>query len=483
LADELSEKCAVAGVWGSDQAAHLTATMLEALQHRGQDATGIVTQAGDGKLLRHVELGLVADVFTEEVLTGLKGSVAMGHNRYATSSGASSFEHIQPFADARMNWALAHNGNLSVVDPLAGFLRQKRLAGLELLNDSGMIHAAVGLYLRSGSGVAEAIEHVFPLLTGAFSCVAMHEGKMVAFRDTCGIRPLSYGRLPGGGYAVASETRALDTIGVTDQKDVLPGQVIVIGRSGVQAHQVAKPNPKLDIFELVYFARGDSRLYGRLVEDVRYDFGVQLAREQPLEGDPESIIVVPVPRSAVSAAEGYAKQSGLKYAEGIARSNRLRTFIKPDQEARKQAVREKLVPDPAVLAGKRVVLVEDSIVRGTTLGVLIEMLREAGALEIHVRISAPPVRFPNFYGINMPSQAELVAHGRTVQEICELIGADSLGYLSVQGMLAATRRAPESFDVSVFTGEYPVDIGDHRSEITKDDAQIFQSGANVKYLV
>jgi amidophosphoribosyltransferase len=345
-----------------------------------------------------------------------------------------------------------------------------------------MIHAAIGYYLQQGSGVAEAIEQVFPLLVGAFSCVALHAGKLVAFRDARGIRPLSYGRLPSGGYAVASETRALDALGATEQKDVLPGQVIIIDETGVAVRQLAKPNPKLDIFELVYFARGDSRLYGRVVEDIRYDFGVQLAREQPLAGDLESTIVVPVPNSAVSAAEGYAKESGLRYVEGITRSNRLRTFIKPDQEARKQAVREKLVPDPAVLNGKRVVLIEDSIVRGTTLGVLIEMLREAGAAEIHVRISSPPVRFPNFYGINMPSQAELVAHGRTVEDICELIGANSLGYLSVAGMLRATRRPPESFDISVFTGEYPVDIGKHYGEITQNDIAL-RSGANVNFLV
>ena len=468
LAAELSEKCAVAGVWGSATAAKQTAIMLEELQHRGQDATGIVTRDNKGELLRHVELGLVANAYSEATLKSLEGGVAIGHNRYATSGGASDFEHIQPFADAETNWALAHNGNLSVIEPLIGFLTQKNVAGLALMNDSGMIHAAVSHYLQLGSGVAESIEYVFPLLTGAFSCVAMHRGKLVAFRDACGIRPLSYGRLPGGGYAVASETRALDALGATNQKDVLPGQVIVIDETGVQTLQVAKPNPKLDIFEVVYFSRGDSRLYGRVVEDIRYDFGAQLAREQPIGGDAKSIIVVPVPRSAISAAEGYAKASGLPYAEGIKRSSRLRTFIKPDQEARKQAVREKLVPDPVVLNGKRVVLIEDSIVRGTTLGVLIEMLKEAGAAEVHVRISSPPVRFPNFYGINMPSQAELIAYGRTTEEVCSLIGADSLGYLSLEGMLRATHRAPESFDVSVFTGEYPVDIGMHRQEIITD---------------
>jgi amidophosphoribosyltransferase len=481
FADELSEKCAVAGVWGSEDAARMTAVMLEALQHRGQDATGIVARSGEGKLLRHVQLGLVKDAYPEEVLTGLAGTVAVGHNRYATSGVASDFEHIQPFADAGADWVLAHNGNLSVVDPLFEHLKRNDTPGLELMNDSGMMHAAIGRHLQAGSGVAEAMGCVFPILTGAFSCVGMHGGRLVAFRDACGIRPLSYGRLPGGGYAVASETRALDVVGATGQQDVLPGQVVVIDETGVHVTVLARANPKLDIFELVYFARGDSRLYGRLVEDVRYDFGVQLAREQPLEGDKDSIIVVPVPRSANSAAEGYAKESGLRYAEGIQRANRLRTFIKPDQDARRQAVREKLVPDPAVLSGKRVVLVEDSIVRGTTLGVLIEMLREAGAAEIHVRISAPPVRYPNFYGINMPSQTELVAHGRTIGEICQLIGADSLGYLSVEGMLAATKRAPESFDTSVFTGEYPVDIGENRSGIARADTRIAMG--DVKYLV
>ena len=475
FADKLAEKCAVAGVWGNEGATRMTATMLEALQHRGQDATGIVVRNSEGKLLRHVKLGLVADAYPEETLAGLGGMVAVGHNRYATSGVASDFEHIQPFADAGTDFVLAHNGNLSVVDPLRDFLEQKNTPGLELMNDSGMMHAAICHYLQAGSGAVEAVVQVFPILTGAFSCVAMHEGKLVAFRDRCGIRPLSYGRLPGGGYAVASETRALDMLGATEQTDVLPGQVIVIDEAGVSKRTLAKASPKLDIFELVYFARGDSRLYGRLVEDVRYDFGVQLAREQPLKGNAESIIVVPVPRSANSAAEGYAKQSGLRYVEAINRSSRLRTFIKPDQNARRQAVREKLVPDPAALNGKRVVLVEDSIVRGTTLGVLIEMLREARAAEIHVRISAPPVRFPNFYGINMPSQQELIAHGRTVEEVCELIGADSLGYLSVEGMLTATKRAPEAFDTSVFTGEYPVDIGVHRDQIVKSDARIFQS--------
>jgi amidophosphoribosyltransferase len=478
-ADKLSEKCAVAGVWGDENAVRLTVTMLEALQHRGQDATGVVARDDRGAMLRHVQLGLVASAYPDTVLDAVRGKVAIGHNRYATSSGASDFEHIQPFADARTNWALAHNGNLSVVEPLVDFLVSKNIPGVDLLNDSGMMHAAVSHYLQAGSGVAEAIAQVFPILTGAFSCVAMHEGKLVAFRDACGIRPLSYGKLPSGGYVVASETRALDAIGATEQKDIAPGQVVVIDEAGVSKWQVATSDPKLDIFEVVYFARGDSRLYGRVVEDIRYDFGAQLAREQPLCGDTANTIVVPVPRSAISAAEGFAKESGLPYAEGIMRSNRLRTFIKPDQDARKRAVREKLLPDPTILRGKRVVLIEDSIVRGTTLGVLIEMLREAGAAEVHVRISSPPVRFPNFYGINMPSQAELVAYGRTVEQVSELIGADSLGYLSVDGMLAATRRDPKMFDTSVFTGEYPIDIGVHQEKITVHEVAVHQPRAKI----
>jgi len=466
---ELSEKCAVAGVWGSDNAAKLTAIMLEELQHRGQDATGIVTQDGKGELLRHVKLGLVAAAYSEATLQSLEGKVAIGHNRYATSGGASDFEHIQPFADAKTNWALAHNGNLSVIDPLVDFLVSKNVSGVELLNDSGMIHAAASYYLQAGSGVAKAVEDIFPLLIGAFSCVAIHDGKLVAFRDACGIRPLSYGKLPNGGYALASETRALDALGATDQTDIMPGQLVVYSDTGIETMQIVQPNPKLDIFELVYFARGDSRLYGRTVEDMRYDFGAQLARERPFYGDAANCVVVPVPRSAISAAKGYAKVSGIRYVDGIARLSRLRTFIKPDQDARRQAVREKLIPDSSVLNGRKVVLIEDSIVRGTTLGVLIEMLREAGTIEIHVRISSPPVRFPNFYGINMPSQAELIAHGRTIEGIRSAIGADSLGYLSVEGMLMATKCPPESFDVSVFTGQYPVDIGAHQQEIITDN--------------
>jgi len=304
----------------------------------------------------------------------------------------------------------------------------------------------------------------YPLFVGAFSCVAICEGKLLAFRDGHGIRPLSYGKLPGGGYAVASETRALDALGAVEQTDIGPGELLIVDKDGARTVAVVEPTPKLDIFELVYFARGDSRLCGRVVEDIRRDFGAQLARECPVEGE---AIVVPVPRSAVSAAEGYAQVSGHTYADGIDRANRLRTFIRPDQESRKMAVRQKLIPKPEVLGGKRVVLIEDSIVRGTTLGVLVAMLREAGASEVHVRISSPPVLYPNFYGINMPSQSELIAHGRTVNDVCEKIGADSLGYLSVEGMLEATGQSANTFDTSVFTGEYPIDIGDHQKEIMR----------------
>jgi amidophosphoribosyltransferase len=466
MTGELSEKCAVAGVWGDVRAARMTRVMLEALQHRGQDATGIVAQDANGATQRHAALGLVATAYSETILDGLTGSVAIGHNRYATSSGARDLGHMQPFVDSHIHWSLAHNGNLSVIDPLVEFLGEKDMPELDALNDSGMIHAVIGHYLQTGSDIADAVTHVYPLLIGAFSCVAIENGKLIAFRDSCGIRPLSYGRLPSGGYAVASETRALDALDATEQADVLPGQLIIIDEAGVHTQTIAAAMPKLDIFELVYFARGSSRMCGRVIEDIRHDFGTQLARECPLEDAGDTTIVVPVPRSAIPAAQGYALESGLEYVEGIQRTSRLRTFIRPNQESRKQAVREKLVPDSEALRGKRVVLVEDSIVRGTTLGVLIQMVREAGASEVHVRISSPPVKFPNFYGINMPSQQELVAHGRTNEEICDLIGADSLGYLSVSGMLEATRCAPNSFDTSVFTGEYPVDIGMHRDTIT-----------------
>ncbi|QQG51027.1 MAG: amidophosphoribosyltransferase [Candidatus Saccharibacteria bacterium] len=458
---QLTEKCAVAGVWGSAVAAEKTRDMLEALQHRGQDATGVVTL--NGGMSRYVELGLVADAYPQAVLEELVGDIAIGHNRYATSSHAHDLEHVQPFADEDAQWALAHNGNLSVTKPLVEFLNEKNVA-IDDLNDSGMMHAAIGWYLRAGSSMEDAVAKSYPLFVGAFSCVAICEGKLLAFRDGHGIRPLSYGKLPGGGYAVASETRALDALGAVEQADIGPGELLVVDENGARTVAIVEPTPKLDIFELVYFARGDSRLCGRVVEDIRRDFGAQLARECPVEGE---AIVVPVPRSAVSAAEGYAQVSGHVYADGIERANRLRTFIRPDQESRKMAVRQKLIPKPEVLGGKRVVLIEDSIVRGTTLGVLVAMLREAGASEVHVRISSPPVLYPNFYGINMPSQSELIAHGRTVNDVCEKIGADSLGYLSVEGMLQATGQPADTFDTSVFTGEYPIDIGDHQNEITR----------------
>lgn len=447
-------------MWGSAAAAEKTRDMLEALQHRGQDATGIVTL--NGGMSRYVELGLVADAYPQAVLEELVGDIAIGHNRYATSSRAHDLEHVQPFADEDAQWALAHNGNLSVIKPLVEFLNEKKVAVGDL-NDSGMIHAAIGWYLAAGISIEEAIAKSYPLFVGAFSCVAIYDGKLLAFRDGHGVRPLSYGKLPGGGYAVASETRALDALGASEQMDIAPGELLVVDENGARTVAIVEPTPKLDVFELVYFARGDSRLCGRVVEDIRRDFGAQLARECPVEGE---AIVVPVPRSAVSAAEGYAQVSGHVYADGIERANRLRTFIRPDQESRKMAVREKLIPKPEVLDGKRVVLVEDSIVRGTTLGVLVAMLREAGASEVHVRISSPPVLYPNFYGINMPSQSELIAHGRTVHEVCEKIGADSLGYLSVEGMLQATGQPANMFDTSVFTGNYPIDIGEHKNDIS-----------------
>jgi amidophosphoribosyltransferase len=460
---QLTEKCAVAGVWGNAAAAEKTRDMLEALQHRGQDATGIVTL--NGGMSRYVELGLVADAYPQAVLEELVGDIAIGHNRYATSSRAHDLEHVQPFANEDVQWALAHNGNLSVIKPLVDFLNEKGVPDIDAMNDSGMMHAAIAWYLGAGFNAEDAIAKSYPLFVGAFSCVAICQGKLLAFRDGHGIRPLSYGKMPGGGYAVASETRALDALGAVGQTDVASGELLVVGGDGVRTVAIVEPTPKLDIFELVYFARGDSRLYGRVVEDIRRDFGAQLARECPVEGE---AIVVPVPRSAVSAAEGYAQVSGHVYADGIERANRLRTFIRPDQESRKMAVRQKLIPKPNVnvLGGKRVVLVEDSIVRGTTLGVLVAMLREAGASEVHVRISSPPVLYPNFYGINMPSQSELIAYGRTVNEVCEKIGADSLGYLSVEGMLQATGQPADMFDTSVFTGNYPIDIGEHKNDIS-----------------
>jgi amidophosphoribosyltransferase len=309
--------------------------------------------------------------------------------------------------------------------------------------------------MQKGAGLETAIKHAFPLFTGAFSCVAMTGRKLAAFRDSSGIRPLSIGKL-GGGYVVASETCALDTVGAQFVRHVRPGELLVADEHGLHSQQVVPGNLKLDIFELVYFARPDSMIEGCSVNEVRQNLGRELAREHPVEAD----IVVPVPDSAIPAAIGYAEASGVPFEMGLIKNRYIhRTFIRPTAALREQDLRMKLNPMPSALKGKRVVLLDDSIVRGTTTRKIAKMIYEAGAREVHIRISSPPVRYPDFYGINLPTQEELIAHNMTPDAIRDHLGVDSLGYLSYEGMIRATNKPADMFTTHCFDGNYPIPIG------------------------
>lgn len=459
--DELREKCGVFGVYGKGlDAARLTYFGLYALQHRGQESSGI--SASDGAIIRtHKAMGLVAQVYTEENLEALVGSMAIGHNRYATSGG-SFHEHTQPFIDDEGNFVLAHNGNLPRVDKLIEFLKSKNIP-TEGYNDSGLMHAAVLYYLKSGLSLEESIEKAFPLFTGAFSLLLMTRDKIAAVRDHFGIRPLCLGRI-NGGYIFASETCALDTVGATFERDIEPGEMVVIGKEGFKSHTLAKSAPKLDIFEFVYFSRPDSMLYGKRVHEVRKNLGKALAKEYPIKGD----VVIPVPDSSIPAAIGYAQASGIPFDFGLVKNRYIgRTFIMPDQKLRDRGVQMKLNPIEEVVKGKRVILIDDSIVRGTTSKKLVAMIREAGAKEVHLLSASPPVKYPDFYGIATPYQKDLIGAQMTVAEIQKFIGANTVRYLSYKGLIEAVGIPEEKFCTSCFTGKYPIDIGENAKHIKK----------------
>lgn len=457
----LGEKCGIFGVSGRGlEAARLTFYGLWALQHRGQESSGIVSS--DGKqLYRHTAHGLVANVYHEEDLEQLVGNLAIGHNRYSTSGGGEE-HHNQPIVNYEHNFAFAHNGNLPTWEKLEAFINDRGV-DIDKLNDSGMMAAAIGCYLDDKLSLEEAIIKAYPLFEGAFSAVAMDKNKLVAFRDHCGIRPLSIGKL-GEGYVIASETCAFDTVGAEFIRDVLPGELVVIDERGITSYQVVPGNQKLDIFEFVYFARPDSMLLGQRVNEVRQNFGIQLAKESKIEAD----VVVPVPDSGIPAAVGYANAMGIPFEAALIKNRYIhRTFIRPTNEMREHDLRMKLNPVPESLAGKRVVLFDDSIVRGTTMRHLVRMIKKAGAKEVHLMISSPPIRYPDFYGIDTPDQNDLIATKKTVEEIRDYMGADSLSYLSYDGMIEATGLPADVFSTSCFNGVYPIPIGQRSNEIVK----------------
>lgn len=457
--DKLTEKCGVFGTFGaSKEAARLAYYGLWALQHRGQESSGIAS-ADTKNIYDHSDFGLVANVYKDEDLSALHGHVSIGHNRYSTSGGRDAC-YNQPLINKDRTFAFAHNGNLPETHKLEKFLKKHKVS-TNTLNDSGMMAAAIEVYMQDGLTLEDAIEKSYPLFQGVFSALAMGKDRLVAFRDKFGIRPLSIAELDGG-YVVSSETCAYDTIGAKFIREIKPGELVVIDETGIKSRQVIEPEQKLDIFEFVYFARPDSTLMGRSVNKVREDFGIALAREYPVEAD----IVVPVPDSSVPAALGYSRESGLRFEMALVKNRYInRTFIRPTEELRNRDLTMKLNPVIQALKGKRVVLVDDSIVRGTTMKKVVKMLRGVGVKEIHLMISSPPVKYPDFYGINTPNQDDLIAAKMSVEEIRQYLGADTLGYLSFDGMVEATGLPADQFSTSCFTGVYPAPIGQRSDKI------------------
>ncbi len=462
MGSQLKEKCGIFGVYGKGfEAARLVHPGLWALQHRGQESSGIASSDGK-KIYLHKGMGLVAHVFGEEDLKKLVGFMAIGHNRYSTS-GDSIDLHAQPILERIKDnrfIALAHNGNLPSVKKLEEFLSSKKIS-MKGLNDSEMITKAIAFYMRDGLSLPDAIKKAYTLFTGVFCLLVMDAGKIVAVRDSFGIRPLCLGKL-NGGFIIASETCALDIVGAKFLREVRPGEMIVIDKKGLKSVQIEKGTQNLDVFEYVYFARPDSIILGKSVDQVRQNFGEELAKEYKINAD----IVIPVPDSAIPQALGYSKVSGIPYYPGLIKNRYInRTFISPEEHTRHRLVQLKLNPMKHILSGKRVIVIDDSIIRGTTSKQIIKMIRDAGAKEVHMLVSSPPYKFPDFYGINTPDQKELIAAVKNIKQIAKELGVDSLHYLSFKGLIKAVDLPLDVLCTSCFTGKYPVDIGERVKEV------------------
>ncbi len=451
------DECGVFGVWApGEEVAKLTFYGLYALQHRGQESAGIATSDGE-RIFVYKDMGLVSQVFTESDLATLTGSLAIGHCRYSTT-GSSTWNNAQPTLRATTHGtlALAHNGNLTNTGDLAEYLAKNHPDYKEHSNhattDSEIMTALIAA--QEGKNFESSALSVLPMLKGAFSLVFMDERTLYAARDRHGVRPLVIGKLDHG-WVVASESAALDIVGASFVREVEAGEFIAIDQDGLRSHKWAEATPKGCIFEYVYLARPDTAIAGRNVHATRVAVGERLALEHPVEAD----LVIPVPESGTPAAVGYARASGIPYGAGLVKNAYVgRTFIQPSQLIRQLGIRLKLNPLRDIIEGKRIVVVDDSIVRGNTQRALVRMLREAGALEIHVRISSPPVKWPCYYGIDFASRAELVAAGLEVEEIRRSIGADSLGYVSLEGLVEATTIAESKLCTACFTGVYPIEV-------------------------
>jgi amidophosphoribosyltransferase len=450
---EWGEECGVFGVFGCKDAAKLCYLGLYALQHRGQESAGIVSY--DSKHFYVVkEEGLVSDVFNSENLAYLKGKDAIGHVRYSTTGG-NNINNIQPLYSKTVQGkiAIAHNGNLTNAYSLYKQLEAEGALFQTTVDSETILH----LISRSGcKTIVESFQKTLAQLEGAYSLVSLGEDFMIAARDPSGFRPLVLGALEGG-YVVASETCALDLIDATYIREVEPGEIIYITKSGIESYKIPKKvTPALCIFEHVYFSRPDSIVFGENVHLIRKAFGAQLSKEYPVEAD----IVIAIPDSGNSAALGYAEASGIPYEIGMTRNHYVgRTFIQPEQKIRDFAVKVKLNPIKEVLKGKRVVVVDDSLVRGTTSRRRVSAIRDSGALEVHLRISSPPIQFPCHFGIDTPQRSKLIAAQKKIKEIMDYVGADSLGYLSQKGMLDVMKNHRSSdFCTACFDGKYPVKV-------------------------
>jgi amidophosphoribosyltransferase len=448
--DKFREECGVFGIYGHPEAANLTYLGLYALQHRGQESVGIATSDG-GRLQMHKAVGYVADAFDEATINRLGGTSAVGHVRYSTS-GDSGIKNAQPILIdcAHGEIAISHNGNLVNAQELRDSLVRQGSIFQTTSDTEVLLH----LYARSRAATPEqALVESISQAQGAFSLVLLTKDRLIAVRDPHGFRPLTLGRL-GDAYIVCSETCALDLIDATWVRDIEPGEVFIVGPEGEKSIRPFPPAPKAHcIFEHVYFARPDSYVFGQSVDSVRTELGRRLAAEQPADAD----VVVPVPDSGVCAATGFAEASGLPLQMGLIRNHYVgRTFIEPHQSIRHFGVRVKLNPVKSILQGRRVVLVDDSIVRGTTSRKIVKMVRAAGAREVHMRISCPPTVSPCFYGVDTPRRSELIGATHSIDEIRRYIGADSLGYLSLDGLLTSVGPNRRSYCTSCYTGEYPV---------------------------
>lgn len=450
------EACGVIGVYApGERVSRLIYFGLFALQHRGQESAGIATSDGMTVTV-FKDLGLVAQVFDEGALAGLDGHLGIGHTRYSTT-GTTTWDNAQPAHRQVGNTsiALGHNGNLTNTSLLAVELERRGAT-----TDSDLMIEAIARQVEDGRsdgrGLELALQRALPRFEGAFSLVVMDQGRLLGVRDPHGFRPLCIGRLEGGGWVLASESAALDLVGAKFIRDVEPGEMVSIDASGLRSLHPFNtlPSPSLCLFEFVYFARPDSLLYGQSVHLARQRMGASLASEHPIDAD----VVVPVPESGIPAAQGYASASGIPYADGLVKNRYIgRTFIEPSQTMRDRGIRVKLNPIPTTFAGQRIVLVDDSIVRGSTTRQLIQMVRDAGASEVHLRISSPPYRWPCFYGMDTSDQSRLLAANMTVEEIRDYLGVDSLGYLSLSNLIEAT-GVDGGFCTACLSGEYPTDI-------------------------